>query len=71
MDLKAVATPEPEANSAKVISGPAPHARKMDRSLAHRLAWPAGNALPQYSLPGLLRVGKHMIKSIDPRFTYR
>ena len=26
----------------------------------------AGNALPQYSLPGVLRVGKRMAKSIDP-----
>jgi len=26
----------------------------------------AGNALPQYSLPGVSRVGKRMIKSIDP-----
>jgi len=26
----------------------------------------AGNALPQYSLPGVLRVGKRVIKSIDP-----
>jgi hypothetical protein len=26
----------------------------------------AGNALPQYSLPGVLRVGKRIIKSVDP-----
>jgi len=26
----------------------------------------AGNAPPQYSLPGVLRVGKRMVKSIDP-----
>jgi hypothetical protein len=26
----------------------------------------AGNALPQYSLPGVLRVGRRLIKSIDP-----
>jgi outer membrane receptor protein involved in Fe transport len=26
----------------------------------------AGNALPEYSVPGVLRVGKRMIKSIDP-----
>jgi hypothetical protein len=26
----------------------------------------AGNALPQYSLPGVTRVGKHIVKSIDP-----
>ena len=26
----------------------------------------AGNALPQYSLPGVIRVGKRVIKSIDP-----
>jgi hypothetical protein len=26
----------------------------------------AGNALPQYSLPGVSRIGKRMVKSIDP-----
>src|SRR5207244_12465637 len=26
----------------------------------------AGNALPQYSLPDVTRVGKRMVKSIDP-----
>jgi hypothetical protein len=26
----------------------------------------AGNALPQYSLPGVTRIGKRMVKSIDP-----
>ena len=26
----------------------------------------AGNALPQYSLPGVIRVGKRMVRSIDP-----
>jgi len=41
LDLNSVATPDPQANSAKVITGPAPHARKMDRSLAHSLAWRA------------------------------
>jgi hypothetical protein len=26
----------------------------------------AGNALPQYSLPGVIRIGKRMVRSIDP-----
>jgi hypothetical protein len=26
----------------------------------------AGNAIPQYSVPGVTRVGKHVLKSIDP-----